>query len=152
MVSLEWCNIDSAPFRCSQTNYHLGSTEFFLLCFSCPWHCPLPFTLPEGEPLILKLRAPVARSPVLISRGQSLIIPEPLFAHCQDRAGFWADMRRKTCSVHPWHFASQVLKPKPYKASHQSVPSASSLHSFFISCKQLSTLFPTNKSLPLPWK
>lgn len=28
-------------------------------------------------------------------------------------------------SLYPWHFASQVLKPKPYKASHQSVPSAS---------------------------
>lgn len=37
MVSLEWRNIDHALFRCSQTNCHLGSTEFFLLCFSYPW-------------------------------------------------------------------------------------------------------------------
>lgn len=37
MVSLEWCNIDPAPFRCSQINYHPGSTECFLFCVSCPW-------------------------------------------------------------------------------------------------------------------
>lgn len=89
-----------------------------LLCSSsasvAPGHCWLSMTLPE-ELLILMLRGNPLKAPRYSCQGCGLfIIPEPRFAHFQNRAQFCADMRRKVTSLCPWHFASQVLNPRPH--------------------------------------
>lgn len=146
-VSLEWCSID---LRLSDV--HKPTPTQDLLCSSssasgAPGHCWLSLTLPEGEPLILMLRTPFAGSPLLMPRMQPLNNASPIVCTFPDQA--WVLCRYEEKGLLP---TSMVLcfsgaQGKPYEVSHQSVPSASPLHSFFISCKQLSTLSPT-KSLP----
>lgn len=73
MVSPEWYNVDLVPFL-SSVHKPVPTQDLLVLpcllqvSLSC---CPLPFTLPEGEPLTLILRAHFTHSSLLMSRMQA---------------------------------------------------------------------------------
>ena len=106
----------------------------------------LPLTLSKGEPLILMLRMPMA-APHYSRQGCSLLLVlAPLFAHFSSGLGFVQIFRERPTPYSHGTLLLRHLSPD-LTVFHQSDQSASCLHSFFISCKQLSTSSPTKSLL-----
>lgn len=145
---IKWCTWSNVTLTLNLSDVHKPIPTPDLLCSSSSvsdalGHCPLSLTLPEGEPLRLMVKVTFAGFPLLTPKMQPPDDPSATVCTQATQAAFGADWgeKRAFCG----NLLPKYSSPGPDKVSHGSVPSTTTLHSFFISWKQLSTLFPTYK-------